>query len=95
MKTLFYILTTLFCLSCSMQNKLEEITIRLDKETLNPVRNPGERGTLHVTGRYSNGKTTDLPLSMTCSTPDRVADAPLDAALPPAVCAAVPEWAAA
>ena len=63
MKTLFYILTTLFCLSCSMQNKLEEITIRLDKETLNPVRNPGERGTLHVTGRYSNGKTTDLPLS--------------------------------
>ncbi|MBB4621261.1 endo-alpha-N-acetylgalactosaminidase family protein [Parabacteroides faecis] len=63
MKTLFYILITLFCLSCSMQNKLEEITIRLDKETLNPVRNPGERGTLHVTGRYSNGKTTDLPLS--------------------------------
>ena len=36
--------------------------------------------------------TTDLPLSMTCSMPDFAA---LDAALPPAVCAAVPEWAAA
>ena len=32
-----------------------------------------------------------FPLSITCSTLDRVADAPLDAAfLPPAVCAAVP-----
>jgi len=35
--------------------------------------------------------TADLPLSMTCSTPDLVADAPLDVIFcPPAVCAAVP-----
>ena len=63
MKTLFYILTTLFCLSCSTQNKLDEITIQLDKETLNPVRNPGERGTLRIAGHYTDGKTKDLPLS--------------------------------
>ena len=34
--------------------------------------------------------TTDLPLSMTCSMPDFAAVVPLDTALPPAVCAAVP-----
>ena len=32
--------------------------------------------------------TAVLPFSIACSTPDRAADAPLDAALPPAVCAA-------
>lgn len=35
----------------------------MDKETLNPVRNPGEKGTLRVTGHYSNGKTSDFSLS--------------------------------
>ena len=39
--------------------------------------------------------TAVLPFSTACSMPDRAADAPLDAALPPAVCAAVPERAAA
>lgn len=39
--------------------------------------------------------TTDFPLSMTCSMPDFAAVVPLDTALPPAVCAAVPEWAVA
>jgi len=39
--------------------------------------------------------TTDLPLSMICSIPDFAAVVPLDTVLPPAVCAAVPEWAAA
>ncbi len=63
MKISLYILTILLCLSCSKQNKLEEISIQLDKETLNPVRNPGEKGTLRVIGHYSNGKTSDLSLS--------------------------------
>ena len=63
MKISLYVLTILFCLSCCTQNKLEEISIQLDKETLNPVRNPGEKGTLRVTGHYSNGKTSDLSLS--------------------------------
>ena len=63
MKISLYILTILLCLSCSTQNKLEEISIQLDKETLNPVRNPGEKGTLRVIGHYSNGKTSDLSLS--------------------------------
>ena len=62
MKISLYVLTILFCLSCCTQNKLEEISIQLDKETLNPVRNPGEKGTLRVTGHYSNGKTSDLLL---------------------------------
>ena len=39
--------------------------------------------------------TTDFPLSMTCSMPDFAAVVPLDTTLPPAVCAAVPEWAVA
>ena len=63
MKISLYVLIILFCLSCCTQNKLEEISIQLDKETLNPVRNPGEKGTLRVTGHYSNGKTSDLSLS--------------------------------
>lgn len=63
MKISLYILTILLCLSCSKQNKLEEISIQLDKETLNTVRNPGEKGTLRVIGHYSNGKTSDLSLS--------------------------------
>lgn len=63
MKALFYILTLFLFLSCSTQGTLEKIDIQLDKETLNPVRNPGERGTIQITGHYSNGKTIDIPLS--------------------------------
>ena len=39
--------------------------------------------------------TAVLPFSTACSMLDRAADAPLDAALPPAVCAAMPDRAAA
>lgn len=63
MKVPLYLLTVLLCLSCGTQAELEEISIRLDKETLNPVRNPGEQGTVSVIGLYSNGKSSEIPLS--------------------------------
>lgn len=50
MKIFYYILTIFFFLSCSDQRALERIEIQLDKETLNPVRNPGERGTIRIIG---------------------------------------------
>ena len=54
-----------------------------------------KRSPVMLVGALTAVLTTDFPLSMTCSMPDFAAVVPLDTALPPAVCAAVPEWAAA
>ncbi len=64
MKLFFSYLIILSCFACTNKREtLERISIQLDKETLNPVRTPGEKGDVRVLGHYSSGKTVDLPLS--------------------------------
>ncbi len=64
MRLLLSFLIVLSCYACSNKEEIpQRISIQLDKETLNPVRNPGETGTVRVVGHYSDGKTMDIPLS--------------------------------
>lgn len=59
MKTFLICISLLLCLSCS-KKQVEGIEISLDKETLNPVVNPGEKATVRVMAHYSDGKKHEL-----------------------------------
>lgn len=59
MKTFLMCILLSLCVSCA-EKQFDRIEIELDKETLNPVTNPGEKGTIRVAGYYTNGKKQEL-----------------------------------
>ena len=75
------------------QEEKPDITMRMSKENAHDHQNVCVAfGGVHQP--FYGGADGSFAFSTACSTPDRAADAPLDAALPPAVCAAVPDRAA-
>ena len=73
------------------QEEKPDMTIRMSKTKTPTITRTCALLFAAVIRPFTAVLTTLLPLSTTCSTPDRAADALLDAAfLPPAVCAAVP-----
>lgn len=57
------LLSLLFLFSCNSNSQLESIHIKLSKEKLNPVQEPGVTSEIEIEGTYSDGKKAILPLN--------------------------------